>query len=366
MDKIHGRIDESLRQKKPLLDRKDKQILSYLSENSRVPLTQLQKIVQLSRDSINYRMKKLMRENVIIKFFPIIDLKRFGFFTFHTFLLIDERNKERNREFIEYLVSLPYVKNVIEYSDIWDLEIVTVAKNVWDYDRKFNEITSKYHDIILEKDKIQIIKGYNSIHLPYQFYNEAKHTFKLDNKSAKDVNLDETDMKILSLLCTDSRIPLHNISGQVGLTSEAVSYRMKKMWDANVIRKYSCVINLSALGFNWFTFMIQTKTFDIEWDKKIKRFVMGHPYIIRAVKTIGRWDFLFYIVAESPKAFHTTAKEIKHEFSDIIRTHDTLLTYKEYCYSPLPKYVVNDFIAGKAAKDVVTQHVPEEFYKDVE
>ncbi len=365
MEKISGRIDESLRHSRAGLDMKDKQILSYLSENSRVPLTQLKKIVQLSRDSINYRIKRLIKEKVIISFFPIVDLKRFGFFTFHTFLLIDEREQEKVNEFIHYLATLPFVKNVIEYSDIWDLEIVTVAKNVWDYDRKFNEITSKYYDLILEKDKIQIIKGYNSIHLPYQFYSEANHTFKTESKSAKDIRLDKLDLEIISILCENGREGFHSIAPKVNLTSEAVAYRVKKLYDSNVIRKYSCVINLSALGYHWFTFMMQTKTFNLEWDRKLKKFVMQHPYIVRAVKTLGRWDFMFYIVAETPRQFHNTAKEIKQEFSEIIRTHDTLLAYKEYYFMPLPKYVIDEFRPGTADTESMTQSMPAEFYKEI-
>ncbi len=359
MAQIFGRIDESLREKRIKLDLKDRQIISYLSEDSRVPLSSLKKIVKLSRDSVSYRIKRLIKENAIIRFFPIIDLKRFGFFTFHTFLVLDERNKERNEEFLDYLISLPFVKNIIEYSDIWDLEVVTVAKNVWDYDEKFNMITSKFHDIILEKEKMQVIKGYNSIHLPYQFYRDANHDFLLPEKKYQDIKIDKIDLNIMQYLCDDGRVMYHDITKKTNLTGVAIAYRIKKLYNANVIRKYSCQINLSSLGYHWFTFLMQTKTFNGNWDKKMKKFVMNHPYIIRAVKTLGRWDFLFYIVAESPRQFHNTAKEIKFEFSEILRTHDTLLTYKEHYFTPLPKYVIDDFRPG--ARD----SMPEDFYMEI-
>ncbi len=353
-----GRIDESLRINSAKLDLKDKQIISILAENSRMPFTQMKKSIMLSRDSIDYRVKRLKKKNILLNFFPTINLKKFGFFTFHTFLILEEKNSDRIAEFLLYLKSLPYVKNIIEYSDIWDLEIVSIAKNVWDYDQKFNQITSKFPDLIQEKEKIQVIKGYNSVHLPYQFLKNAKYNSRKDIARNDNKEVDETDIKILQGLCTDARLPYHEISEKVGLTAEAVGYRVNRMVSSNVIRQFTSLINLSSLGYHWFTLMVQTKTFNNELDAKMKRFVLTHPYIIRAVKTLGRWDFMFYVVADNPKQFHITVKEVKREFSDIIKNYDTLLAYKENYFSPLPAYVL-EYFSGK-------ETLSEQFYKDIE
>jgi DNA-binding Lrp family transcriptional regulator len=352
-----GRIDESLRLNPARLDLKDKQIITNLTENSRIPFTQLKKIIRISRDSVNYRVEGLKRKNILMAFFPTINLKRFGFFTFHTFLVLDEKNPKKTEEFLEYLKKQPFVKNVIEYSDIWDLEIVTVAKNVWEYDEKFNQITSKFHDIIQEKEKVQVIKGYNSIHLPYHFYAQSNYNFSRDIKKSADVDVDGTDLEILEILCIDGRQQYHEIAKKIGLTPEAISYRIRKMCTSNVIRKFTAQVNLSSLGYHWFTLMIQTKTFNTSWDLKMKRFVNSHPYIIRAVKTLGRWDFMFYVVADNPRQFHNTAKEIKREFSEIIKNHDTLLAYKEHFFTVLPECIIDDSRDGSNFSD--------EFYKDI-
>jgi len=338
-----GRIDDSNKTKSVKLDLKDKKILAYLSENSRVPLTQLKKTVQLSRDSVKYRISRLMKQGVILKFIPIIDLTRFGYHTYHTFFQIDVRNKERYDEFVDYLSKLNFVKNIIEYSDIWDLEVVAIAKSAPDYDNELNQITSMFHDIIIEKEKIKVIRGYNSIHLPSKFYNEAQHEFQTIKNETKESKLDDKDLQILLMLNESCRIPLYEISKKIGITAEAVSYRLKKLYKSNVIRKYSTLINLSSLGYHWFSFVMKTKTFNLDYDSKLRTFVLNHPYIIRAVKTLGGWDFLFYIVAEKPREFHDTVKEFKHHFSEIISNYSTLLGYKEIYYNPLPEYVIEGF-----------------------
>jgi len=50
---------------KAKLDVKDKKILSILSANSRIPLTQLAKKVGLSRDAVNYRIKNYEKNGII-------------------------------------------------------------------------------------------------------------------------------------------------------------------------------------------------------------------------------------------------------------------------------------------------------------
>ena len=155
----------------------------------------------------------------------------------------------------------------------------------------------------------------------------------------KDIKLDEIDLRILRILSENCREHSVRVAEQVNLTADAINYRIKKMVEGNVIRRFTILVNLSALNYSWYTFSIAMKTFNNHYDAKFRQFIVTHPYILRAVKTLGVWDFLLYVVADSPKHFHSTVKEIKIHFSEIIRNHQTLLAYKEHLYVPLPKAV---------------------------
>ena len=334
-----GRIAETLRLADIKLDLKDKKILSMLSDNSRTPLNSIAKKVRLSRDAIDYRIKRLVKEGVIMQFFPIVNLEKFGYETFHIFFLIDEMDKKQQDEFLLFLKSNPNVKNIIEYSDRWDFEVVLVARNLREFNDIVSQITSRFPELIFEKEMMQVIKGYSSIHLPLKFYEQSIYEFEPEKLNEKEIKLDEIDLKILEILCENCRISSVKIAEKVDLTADAVNYRIKKMLDGNVIRKFTILVNLSALNFHWYTFSLAMKTFTQQYDNKFKHFVTTHPYILRAVKTLGVWDFLLYVVADNPRHFHSTVKEIKTYFSDIIRNHQTLLAYVEHLYVPLPKAV---------------------------
>ena len=334
-----GRISELMRLSDIKVDLKDKKILSMLSENSRSPLNIIAKSIGLSRDAVDYRIKRLCKEGVIMLFFPIINFEKFGYETFHIFFLVDEMDKKQQQDLLIYLQSHPNVKNIIEYSDRWDYEVVLLSRSLREFDNIVNEITGKFPQLIFEKEKMQVIKGYNSIHLPLKFYEQSGYKIGEQDDKEKDVKIDDIDSKILEMLCENCRASSVKIAQKVALTADAVNYRIKKLVEGGIIRKFTILINLSALNYHWYTFTMAVKTFTKAYDGKFKQFVRTHPYILRAVKTLGVWDFLLYVVADSPKHFHSTVKDIKLNFSEIIRNHQTLLAYMEHAYVPFPKAV---------------------------
>ncbi|MFH1591424.1 MAG: winged helix-turn-helix transcriptional regulator [archaeon] len=334
-----GRISEELRIKNVKIDVKDKRILALLAENARIPLSQIAKKVQLSRDAIDYRIKRLQREGVIIRFFPVIDLKRFGYYIFHVFFLIDEMNRDKQVELLDFLKNHPHIRNIIEYSDRWDLEISIIAHDIDEFDEISQGITQRFPQLILEKENMQIIKGYHSIHLPKSIQHEINHVSLPQEERFAQVRLDEIDLAILRELAKNCRTSPFEIAKLVDLTGDAINYRIRRMLESGVIRYFTILTNLSALGFHWYTFSMQMKTFTSEFDRKLKEYVSQHHYIIRAVKTLGVWDLMLYVVADSPKHFHSTVKELKVVFSDVIRNHQTLLGYMEHRFDPLPAAV---------------------------
>jgi len=72
-------------------------------------------------------------------------------------------------------------------------------------------------------------------------------------------------------------------------------------------------------------------------EARLRSYVKDHPNIIKAVKTLGRYDLLFYIVSASSKEFHKTVKEIKQGFPAAVKNYDTFVAFKEHVYRAVPK-----------------------------
>ncbi|EQK40871.1 Lrp/AsnC family transcriptional regulator [Paraclostridium bifermentans] len=60
--------------------------------------------------------------------------------------------------------------------------------------------------------------------------------------------MDATDFKIIELLQEDGRISMKDLGKIVGLTSPAVSERVKRLEESGVIKGYKAIVNPDKLG----------------------------------------------------------------------------------------------------------------------
>lgn len=331
------RLDEDAETVK--VDVKDRKLIGLLAENSRMPLTKMCKAVMLSRDAVDYRMKRLAQKGVLLNCVPVVNWRALGFNTFHAFMVVDESYKSKITNLVSDLKKHPNTVSVLEYSDRWDLEWTLIAKNVVEYDEVTSEIVHKYYDVILERDSLEVIKHYIALDMPYSFYNGKKKIFS----AYKGAAIDRKDLEIINVLAKDSRTSTYSIGEKVKLSPDAVTLRMRKMETQGIIRNYTSIFNLSKLGYHLYTFVIQVKELTPVEEKKFESFISNHPYVIRAVKTMGIWDILLYITATTPKMFHTTVKELKDHFSSVMRIYQTWVAYKEHCYNTFPCIIYKDF-----------------------
>lgn len=319
------------------VDVKDKKILEMLCRDARMPLTQMAKQVQLSRDAINYRINRLEKLGVIQAFIPKINIQKLGYVSFHILLLLDETKREKQEELIKYLQQHTQVKSIMEYTGRWDYEVVIFTKNLIEFDDFVTDLTSKFYDIILEKRVIQHIKTYFSSYLPSHIDIEQ---LKNPTQITETVTLDEADKKILGLLSKDCRVSTYTMSTDVQLSPDAISYRIKKLVENEVIGAFTVLVNLTLLNYQLHTYCVQMKTLTKDVEAKLKEFVRNHPNILKAIKTMGPWNLILYIVSDNPETFHRVVHEIKREFAQYIQTYTSWVAYKEHHFTNIPEVLL--------------------------
>jgi DNA-binding Lrp family transcriptional regulator len=332
-----GRISEKPVEKVKL-DQHDRKILFHLSENARAPLSVLAKKIRLSRETVDYRIRRLIKEGVISIFAPIIDITHFGFYTYHVFFIINDITDKRKQMLIKSLIEHPNTKAVMEYSDKWDIEWALIAKNINDFDRTLTKITTEFSDIIIEKSKLETIDGYKSVHLPFEKYSSAVIEFERKN-SRKLYRPDSMDIKLLRLLSENARSSSYELAGKLGLSANAVRYRLKNMERSRIIKQCSIIVDLAKLDLHWHTVCLTVKTLDNKNESKLRQYVLSNPSIIRAVKVLGPWDLMINVVDQDIRNFHRTIKEIQGHFIDILSTYQCLTAYQEHIYIPFPEII---------------------------
>ena len=154
-----------------------------------------------------------------------------------------------------------------------------------------------------------------------------------------DYALDKKDLAILKVLSEDARASLFSIGNRIKLSSDAVMYRIRKMLNGGVIKRFTIVVNFDVLNYNWYTLCVDVKTFDKKDEARLKAFILDHPYIFKVIKVLGHWDLMFYITADDVIHFHNTVKEIERILGDKIVNFETWATYKEHSYPGNPRII---------------------------
>ncbi len=328
-----ARIEANL-DKKPKVDLKDRKILTLLTDDSRLTLNQIASKVLLSRDAVRYRIQRLQKLGVIQQFVPLLDYQRFAYNRYHLFLQLEEMSDENQKKLFDEFKGNPAVVSVIEYSDNYDIELVLLCRNVYEFDEFFTDIMNKHHTVIDDYILLERVKGYCNRLLPLEFH-EFKESRKIPEREELLKKIDETDIKILELLGEDARQSYFSMAENVKLSSDAVSYRIKKLKKSGLIRNFSAVTNLSTIGYNWYTLLVQLRYWDSVHESKFKQIVKNHPNILLAMKSIGEWNLLIYIAAKSQTEFHHIVKGLRNEFKTVFRTYETLLGFREYHYQAI-------------------------------
>ncbi|WP_413927448.1 Lrp/AsnC family transcriptional regulator [Clostridioides sp. ES-S-0001-02] len=111
------------------------------------------------------------------------------------------------------------------------------------------------------------------------------------------MDIDEIDLKIINSLKKNSRASTSEISRQVNLSIPAVSERIKKIEQSNIIQKYTIQINREKTKYKLlaFVFINTDLSKSIEEFKKI---MLEYDTVLECHHISGEYDYLIKVLAE--------------------------------------------------------------------
>lgn len=141
------------------LDQKDKKILEVINNNGRASVTEIARKTRIPRDSVHYRLQRLIKSKVIRFFHTAIDHRKLGYpiFTFVNFVLYNF-NEETEKRFYNYLINLKKVIYVTKTTGKWDCTIAIAAKDLEQFDSVLRGIRKRFSSIIKDFETASIIK----------------------------------------------------------------------------------------------------------------------------------------------------------------------------------------------------------------
>ena len=307
-----------------LIDLKDRRILAALDFRARMPLADLAKITGLSKQSLDYRIKSLVKRGIIEGFFPVINSPKLGYIYCRSFVQFKSISPEQEMELRKDIFKNKKLFWAFSLGGTFDYLLVYWVRNL----REFEEINigfqEKFGGIIRNKEDNAIT---NVIHLSHKCFLEKNKIERFDlEESDERLEIDQNDKKIIKVLASDARLPLVQMSEKTGISPKVIAYRIKKMEENGVIAAYRPIINYTKLGLTYFKVFFN---FDLSKRKKFdefQKYLINHPKVIFLVHGIGMLGNLdVELLAESNQDFFGFIQEAKRRFPEFITDYQYLI-----------------------------------------
>ena len=138
------------------LDDTDEKILKILSTNARLPILEMMDKLSLTRDVINYRMKKLTKDNIISQYRILINLDKINHKLYKIILRLHSLTPEKEKQLITYTASHPHGMQYLKLVGSWDIELEFEVKDDEQLHEILLEIRNKFSEIIRDYDTLLI------------------------------------------------------------------------------------------------------------------------------------------------------------------------------------------------------------------
>ncbi len=319
------------------IDLKDRRILYELDINSRQPNSEIAKKVGLSKQVVGLRIKKLVQVGIISSFHTVIDISKLGFAIHKGFLRLQNLDRGKEKEIIDFLVNHPNVVWVASCEGRFDLAFGTWAKDMAFLDKTLTDLNKRFGQHIAERQIATILRGEYFIR-EYLLGKKERHQKRESFFGAvpAPINVKSIDWNILLILGKNSRTTTVEIARTVRLSAETVAQRIRKLERSGVIRRYNIVPNESEYPYLHYKVLIGSRNMTEANEKTLQEYCRTHPNIVYIVKSLGPWDYEIDLETESAEQFRDVMRDIKTRFSDILKDYSSLHIYQVHKYNFCP------------------------------
>jgi len=145
-----------------------------------------------------------------------------------------------------------------------------------------------------------------------------------------ELKLDIKDKRILEQLELNTRQSNRQISKKVGLSKDAVAYRIKRLEEEKLISGYYTVLNIAKLGLMQFKIFISFQNTDSKKEIEIIGYLKKDENIGWVVSCDGYYNLMAVAWVKSPIAFDDFFIKFLNKFSQYCKQREIVVIPEEY------------------------------------
>lgn len=305
------------------LDAKDKAILKELDKNVRVSNVQIAKRTRLSKEVVQYRIKKLEQSKIINHYWALVH--RGYSYTYK--ILIKNRNlaKQKKKEFIEFVTKQKRVAWFAETEGNFDFIITIYAKDDIEFLSIAEKIFENFGSYFQER---HILKSTFLYMTNDKFLSNGKflYVYKLNHTTPIPAH-DEIDDKILTEISLNSRIRFTELTIKVNLTPEAVAVRYKNLVKKGMIKGLKIRLNFEALGLSYYHLFVTLQ--NQEKKSELISYYTIYPECNSIMHHVGFYDLHLEFVLPSER-IDNVMDDFIAKFGESVNSYELLRIRKEH------------------------------------
>jgi len=317
------------------LDKKDRLLLYCLLYNSRESLKSIGKKIGISKESVHYRIKRLIKNDIIKNFTIFVNPRNFGYELMMSHFKFINISPDIKKQMIEYFVNNECTFYVSLIEGNYDFQVDFLLGDPFKFEACVDKIREKYNNYLSFQSTKFYMRGefYNYAFLLDEKHYERKH-LKWEWGSGL-LDLDDFDFKILKELSNNSRIPTKNIANKLNSTVNTVNSRIKKFEEfflGNVGKEggytiYTINVDWAKIGYRWFHLQINMR--DYSRKNEIMCYIRKNPNLIRSFKFINiDVDLHFTFLLHNMEQLRNIIEDITTRFPDLINDYHFYSTFK--------------------------------------
>lgn len=138
------------------LDKKDLEILSYVSGNAKANVVEIAEKTKTTPSIVMTRLKKLEKLGIIIQYRLEVNTNKLNLENYKILVKLERYNKEDEKNFLKFVSNKTNVQYLIR--NIWQLELEIVVKNSQEYYEFVESLKQEFPEVIQTIDSVLMIR----------------------------------------------------------------------------------------------------------------------------------------------------------------------------------------------------------------
>ncbi len=321
-----------------ILSIKDRKILKELFDNGRVPFSVIARRVGLSKEVVNYRVKKIIDQGILIGFNTVIDVNKLGWQIYFVNIRLKNIDVVVEEEIIQSMTKHPNVAQVLKCIGNYDLVLKVFVKDYVEANKLMKNIEIKFKthigEYVIDFVEQEILIPVPFLYAPFKI----KEYQSIPKKDITQVSVLSTDLQILNIISKNSRIPIAEIAKKIKMSGELVRYHLKKLENNKLIIKYrpSALTGSKFVGYSWFLVMLKLNEINKDRHRKLQSYIINNANMTYYYKCVGQHDIMFEIRLKTSDEFNIVIMDIRSILKNDLKSHELTIILKEYKYTYFP------------------------------